>query len=257
LGETFPLRLQHNPAHIYFPGEHRSVDYREGIFVGYRYYDTKSMEVMFPFGHGLSYTRFEYSNLSVNKNEFSDNEVLKISLTVKNIGAQAGAEVVQVYVHDKASGAVRPVKELQAFQKIHLNKNESQTIGVELDRRAFTYFHPEMKDWYAESGEFDILVGSSSRDIRLHTTVTLNSSQEYKRVIDKYTPFRDIINHPTGRPFVENILESFGTSIDSDKPEDHEAKAIFLSLPLIKSVNFSHGNFSEEMLERLISDLNG
>jgi len=257
LGETFPLRLQHNPAHIYFPGEHRSVDYREGIFVGYRYYDTKSMEVMFPFGHGLSYTRFEYSNLSVNKNEFSDNEVLKISLTVKNIGAQAGAEVVQVYVHDKASDVVRPVKELQAFQKIHLNKNESQTIGFELDRRAFTYFHPEMKDWYAESGEFDILVGSSSRDIRLHTTVTLNSSQEYKRVIDKYTPFRDIINHPTGRPFVENILESFGTSIDSDKPEDHEAKAIFLSLPLIKSVNFSHGNFSEEMLERLISTLNG
>lgn len=256
LGETFPMRLQHNPAHIYFPGEHRSVDYREGIFVGYRYYDTKSMEVMFPFGHGLSYTRFEYSNLTINKSEFSDNEVLKISLTVKNIGTRAGAEVVQVYVHDKASDVVRPVKELQAFAKIHLNANESQTIDFELDREAFMYFHPEIKDWYAESGEFDILVGSSSRDIRLHTTVTLNSSQKYKRVIDKYTPFRDIIDHPAGRPFVENILESFGTSIDSDKPEDYEAKAIFLSLPLIKSVNFSHGNFSEEMLESLIENLN-
>jgi len=238
LGETFPLRLQHNPAHLYSPGEHRSVDYREGIFVGYRYYDTKSMEVMFPFGHGLSYT------------------TLKISLTVKNIGSRAGAEVVQVYVHDKASEVARPVKELQAFKKIHLNKNESKVIDFELDKQAFSYFHPEIKNWYAESGEFDILVGSSSRDIRLHATVTLNSSQEYKRIIDKYTPFRDIIDHPTGRPFVENILENFGTSIDSEKPEDHEAKAIFLSLPLIKSVNFSHGAFSEDMLESLIATLN-
>jgi len=256
LGETFPLRMQHNPAHLYAPGEHRSVDYREGIFVGYRYYDAKSMEVMFPFGHGLSYTRFEYSKLTLNKCEFNDNEVLKISLTVKNIGTRAGAEIVQLYVHDRASELVRPIKELQAFTKIKLDPNESQTIDFELDKRAFTYFHPEMKTWYAESGEFDILVGSSSRDLRLHTTVTLNSSQEHKRVIDKYTPFRDIINHPVGRPFVETILEDFGTSIDSEKPEDYEAKAIFLSLPLIKSVNFSHGSFSEEMLESLIAALN-
>lgn len=256
LSESFPLRLQHNPSHLYFPGSNRNVDYREGIFVGYRYYDTKSMEVMFPFGHGLSYTDFEYSDLVLNSKEFSDSDTLKVTCTIKNIGKRAGAEVVQLYVHDKASELPRPIKELQAFTKVYLESGASADIHLELNRRSFTYFDTALGEWFAESGDFDILVGSSSRDIRLRETVTLHSTQKRVRIFDKFSPLRDLQDHPIGRPFVEKMLQNFGTSLDSDEPEDHEAKAIFLSLPLIKSVNFSEGTFSEAMLEDFIRKIN-
>ncbi len=256
LAESFPLRLQHNPSHLFFPGQNREVTYREGIYVGYRYYDTKSMEVMFPFGHGLSYTTFEYSNLLVDKKEFSDSDTLKIRCAILNTGDCAGAEVVQLYVRDVESTLPRPIKELKGFAKINLEPGEQQQVEFELSKADFSYYDDTLHTWFAESGEFQLLVGSSSRDIRLYETVQLHSSQVREVVYDRFSPLRDLVDHPIGRPFVEKILKDFGTSLESDKPEDIEAKAIFLSLPLIKSVNFSHGQFSMDMLDKFLGDLN-
>ncbi len=256
LGESFPLRLQHNPAHLNFPGFNREVTYHEGIFVGYRYYDTKSIEVMYPFGHGLSYTTFEYSNILVDKKELTDKDTLKVRFRVKNTGKLAGAEVAQLYVRDVVSTFPRPVKELKAFKKVYLEAGEEQLVEFELTKTDFSYYDDRQSCWFAESGEFQLLIGSSSRDIRLHEMILLESSQQRIPHFDRYSPMRDLLNHPAGQAFVKNILKSFGTSMESDKPEDIQARAIFLSLPAVKAVNFSHGAFSLDMLDSFLATLN-
>ncbi len=146
--------------------------YEEGIFVGYRWYEHKGIEVQFPFGHGLSYTNFEYSDLRIRHGN-QDPEVI-VSVCIRNCGPCAGAEVVQVYVADPDSELERPKKELKEFKKIMLAPGESSTVGFLLDSRAFAYWHPERRDWYVEPGIFRVLVGSSSVDIRLEGTITLD-----------------------------------------------------------------------------------
>ena len=128
LAESFPLHLQDSPSYLNFPGERGKVEYREGVFVGYRYYDKRNMEVLFPFGHGLSYTQFSYSDLQIEKTRITDQEALTVSCVVKNIGAQFGKEVVQLYVGDKECEVNRPVRELKGFKKIALNPGESKKI---------------------------------------------------------------------------------------------------------------------------------
>jgi len=163
LPTTFPKRLQDNPAYINYPGENSQVYYGEGLFVGYRYYDKKDVAPLFPFGHGLSYTTFAYRNLVLNQ----AGEAVRVSLDVQNTGQRAGAEIVQVYVRDVQSRLVRPEKELKAFAKVELGPGESKTVTLTLDREALSYYDPTVKGWVAEPGEFEVLVGSSSRDIRL------------------------------------------------------------------------------------------
>jgi len=141
------------------------VRYGEGIFVGYRYYDAKGIGPLFPFGHGLSYTSFEYGDLRVSET-VKPGEPVSVSVTVKNTGDRAGKEVVQLYVRDMASSLPRPVKELKRFAKISLQPGESQTVRFELDSRALSFYDPERKAWVAEPGDFEVLIGSSSRDIR-------------------------------------------------------------------------------------------
>ncbi len=140
--------------------------YGEGLFIGYRYYDAKEMPVLFPFGYGLSYTTFAYSNPRVSAKNFKDVDGLTVSVDVTNTGKMAGKEIVQVYVHDQKSGLVRPPKELKGFAKVELQPGETSTVSIELDFRAFAYYHPEYKQWITEDGEFDILIGASSADIR-------------------------------------------------------------------------------------------
>jgi beta-glucosidase len=168
---TFPKQLEDNPAYTNYPGS-REVRYGEGIFVGYRYYDEKAVEPLFPFGHGLSYTSFEYSGLHVSE-QATIGDPVRLSIAVENTGTVAGKEVVQVYVHDVTSSLVRPPKELKGFAKVALEPGEKETVQLTLDRRAFAFYDPYRKDWIVEPGHFEILVGSSSRDIRAVAAVNL------------------------------------------------------------------------------------
>jgi beta-glucosidase len=170
---TFPVRLEDSPAYINasYPGC-REVNYGEGIFVGYRYYDQKDVTPLFPFGHGLSYTSFTYNNLKVTKKVKAGGKV-EVSLTVTNSGKAAGKEVVQLYVSDRKSSLPRPPKELKGFAKLALEPDEAGQVAFTLDERAFSYYDPHKQAWIAEPGEFDVLVGSSSRDIRVKGKVVL------------------------------------------------------------------------------------
>ena len=152
------------------------MEYRESIYVGYRYFDTANKQVQFPFGHGLSYTTFEYSDLTLSSDAINENDGLTVTLKVKNTGDRAGAEVVQLYVQDVESTIFRPVKELKGFKKVFLEAGEETTVTFTLDSRSFAYYNVLINDWHVESGDFNILVGASSRDISLTGTVNVTSA---------------------------------------------------------------------------------
>ncbi|RNI29660.1 glycosyl hydrolase [Rufibacter immobilis] len=170
---SFPKRLQDSPAHALgqYPGDKDTIrlEYREDIFVGYRYFDTYKVAPLFSFGHGLSYTSFGYSNLDVRQ----DGDAVQVRLQVQNTGRLAGAEVVQVYVNDEQASVKRPEKELKGFQKVFLRPNESKTVTLTLPKDAFQFYDEAKRQWVLEPGKFQILVGSSSRDIREQAEVTL------------------------------------------------------------------------------------
>jgi len=169
---TFPKRLADNPTFINYPGA-KEVLYGEGIFVGYRYYDARDVEPLFPFGFGLSYTTFAYSDLRVLPQEAQAGEPIEVAVTVTNTGDRAGKEVVQLYVHDRASTLARPPKELKGLKKVFLEPGESTVVNLVLDQRALSFYDPDREQWVAEPGEFEVLVGSSSRDVRARATFKL------------------------------------------------------------------------------------
>jgi beta-glucosidase len=151
-----------------YPGANGKVDYEEGLYVGYRHFDKHNIEPQFPFGHGLSYTKFAYSDLKV-----SPGEPAQVSLNLRNGGSREGAEVVQLYVRDVQSSVDRPVKELKAFRRVVLKPGETQTVAFALDKSALAFYDVTRKDWVVEPGTFEVLVGASSRDIRLKATFEL------------------------------------------------------------------------------------
>ncbi len=177
LAETFPVHLQDNPSFHYFPGGPATVEYRESIYIGYRYYDSVQQDLLFPFGFGLSYTTFEYSDLQLSANNIKDADTLTVTLKVKNTGKVAGQEIVQLYVRDVEATVFRPEKELKGFAKVALEAGEETAVSIDLSKRAFSYYNPGLGDWCVESGVFDILIGASSQDIRLQVTVEVESSQ--------------------------------------------------------------------------------
>ena len=179
LTETFPQRLEDNPAYINYPGENGHVHYGEGLFVGYRYYEKRHIAPLFPFGFGLSYTTFEYSNLHLSAAEISSQDTLQVSVAITNTGSRAGKEVVQLYVRDIESHLQRPEKELKAFAKVALEPDESKTITLSLDRMSFAYYDDLAHEWTAEAGEFEVLVGASSQDIRARAKFNLTTSTHF------------------------------------------------------------------------------
>lgn len=164
---TFPKKFEDSPAFNNYPGANGNVKYAEGIFVGYRYFDKYDVEPQFPFGYGLSYTEFVYTNLQIVPKMGSENTPVYVSLEVKNIGKYEGKEIVQLYVHQIESSLERPNKELKAFKKINLKSNEKQKVEFTLNKDNLAFYNPEKKQWVVEPGKFEILLGSSSRDIRL------------------------------------------------------------------------------------------
>ncbi|MFZ3071565.1 MAG: glycoside hydrolase family 3 C-terminal domain-containing protein [Anaerolineaceae bacterium] len=168
---SLPFRLEDNPAFINYPGE-RSVNYGEGVFVGYRYYDTCDIAPRFAFGHGLSYTSFEYGNLQFPQS-LKTGQAAQICFTIKNAGERSASEIAQVYVHDVQASVQRPVHELKGFRRVSLEPGEEVQVQLSLDERAFAFFDQDRHKWVTEPGYFEVQVGSSSRDIRLSASIKL------------------------------------------------------------------------------------
>ena len=179
LPQTFPMKLADNPSYLNFPAENGKLYYGEGIFVGYRYYDEKQITPLFPFGFGLSYTTFAYSNLRLSTQHLDPDQTLRVEIDITNTGTRAGKEIVQLYIHDQQARLRRPQKELKAFAKVTLEAGESQTLTISLDRSALAYYDDQLKSWIAEAGTFTVLLGSSSQHIHQTASFTLNETTQY------------------------------------------------------------------------------
>jgi len=180
LAESWPLKLEDNPSYNYFPGYPLTVEYREGIFVGYRYYDSAQKPVRFPFGFGLSYTSFKYSDLKLNKKDLAEREELFASCTVKNIGQIEGSEVVQLYVSLVNPTIFRAAQELKGFQKVTMKPGEEKQVEFNLPVRDLAFYNTTSSEWQVENGTYEVRIGSSSRDIRLRDHVKVSSSCKYE-----------------------------------------------------------------------------
>ena len=260
LAETWPARLQDNPSYLNFPGEDGVVTYAEGIFVGYRYYDKKEMPVLFPFGHGLSYTSFAYSGLRTDKDEMTEGETLCVSVDVANTGLRAGRASVQLYVRAPRSAVRRPVRELRDFAKVSLEPGETKTVRFTLDRRAFAYYEPKVHDFYVESGQYVVEIGESSRDIRLSKTVSVEGAKQLPFAVDMTTPLGRLAGHPACGSVIADLIAAFDTSSDREQTaamgegSEKMMRNMALEMPLGAAVSFGH--MSAEELQGLIDTIN-
>jgi len=260
LAETFPVKLSDTPAAFNFPGEQGDVLYGERIFVGYRYYDEKQIEPLFPFGHGLSYTKFEYSDIKVSEEEITDKDDLQVTITVKNIGSVAGKETVQIYVSDKESTLQRPVKELKKFAKVELVPGEEKEITFNLEKRDFSYYDAKREMWIAESGDFMISAAASSQDIRQTAALILNSTQEIPLLVDEYTFVKALWDNEETREILKEFIPNWigGWVYGEDKTlDDAQIPGFFLEHPLIKFPYITHDEMSHQDVKEIIERCKG
>jgi beta-glucosidase len=252
LAETFPMRLEDTPAFINWPGGAGKVQYGEGLFIGYRYYDARKLPVQFPFGFGLSYTTFAYSIPKVSKKSFKDSEGVTVSVDVTNTGKLAGKEIVQLYVHDQKSGLVRPEKELKGFAKVELKPGETKTVTIPLDFRSFAYYHPAYKMWITEDGDFDLLIGASSADIRETLTVSLKSTVELPCILTMESTIREWTEDKRGKvvfgQFYNEVMakgkERFGGE-GADESRGMDVLDMFGDMPLVSVLLFIQEQLKE------------
>ena len=259
LAETIPVKLADNPSYLNFGGGDK-VEYREGVFVGYRYYDTKQMEVAYPFGYGLSYTTFAYSNLQISNTNPTEKDTITVSVDVTNTGSIAGKEIVQLYVKDMTASTTRPEKELKGFEKVQLAPGETKTVTMELDKRSFSWYNTELHDWYAASGKYEILIGASSRDIRLSETIELSSSQVIPMHIHMNTTLGELFNNPDTKEAAKELelLKKLKETLEEGKPasvfepenEDEEALLkgynLLTGKPVIYAANVSEEDLADD-----------
>lgn len=239
LTETIPHRIEDTPAFGNFPGELGHVRYGEGVLVGYRWYDTRGMDVAYPFGHGLSYTTFGYSDLSATQTS--------VSVTVTNTGSVAGAEVVQVYVRDPEASVLRPVRELKAFGKVALAPGESSTLTFELTRRDLSYWHTGLGRWVVEGGEFVVEVGASSRDIRGSVSIQVEGDPLWGE-LTAMSSIAEWFTHPVGGPLMRAAL------ITPDMPPlDEATEAMLGQMPAKVLVTFGMTTFTLQELDALVA----
>ncbi|MFV0465244.1 MAG: glycoside hydrolase family 3 C-terminal domain-containing protein [Lachnospiraceae bacterium] len=260
LAETFPKKLSDNPSFLSF-GDAEKVYYTERDYVGYRYYDAKDMEVLFPFGFGLSYTSFEYSNLKLDKSQVTDQEMLTVSVDITNTGHAFGKEIVQLYVSDRTHTVRRPLKELKGFTKVSLAPGETKAVVFTLDKRSFAWYNTELGDWYAASGAYHILVGSSSDNMLQTASVELESTVEVPVKMDMNTTLGVLLTHPkykdAGMELIEKMSVVFGGgSSDSDNSAigDDMMTAMAYSMPLRNMVSF--GIMQKEEVLAFIDKMN-
>ncbi len=250
LPESFPKKLEDNPSYLFYGGEGNTAVYSEGVFVGYRYYETKQMEVAYPFGYGLSYTTFAYRNLKVSKEEMDDTQAVRVSVDVTNTGKCTGREVVQLYVAPPETRVRRPVRELKEFAKVRLEPGETQTVTFRLDKRAFAYWSCADHDWLVQDGAYRIQICSDSHTVVLEDAVTVHSTVE--RVLEPLNPdtiFMDLAEYPPEAtaqilPMVQQAMSLFGgegeaTEAANEAISDDMSNAMLQYMPLRGVVSFS------------------
>ena len=274
LAETFPLRLEDNPSYLDFPGSRDKVQYSEGVFIGYRYYDKKNMDVLFPFGHGLSYTTFRYSNMRIEINgiisntieentiKSRDTDLVKVYIDIANTGSMAGAEIVQLYVKNFIGLENRPEKELKNFEKVFLEPGETKTACMELDFRSFAYFNETLKDWFVESGTYGILIGASSRDIKCSAEIKIMASKKIPFHACETTTCKDVeLFADNTKPLDEMLLKSMPDEKKTGNAADYEKalgtmKTIFEETPVHSILSFSSSALKYEYIQETLKKLN-
>ena len=265
LPETFPLKMEHNPSYLSYGGEGDVAVYREGVFVGYRYYDKKAMDVLFPFGYGLSYTTFEYAGLTLSADHIRDTETLTATVRVKNTGSVPGKEVVQLYVSDVESSVFRPVRELKGFEKVTLAPGEEKIVSFTLDKRAFAYWNSDLHDWHVETGDFRIQIGRSSRDISLEAKVAVESTAKIPAVWSVNSIFMDLMKSEQAvqilKPLMDGMIATLGggpagSDVAQSAISAEMLQAMLAYSPLRSVISFSGGAVTYGQLEQMVAALN-
>ena len=264
LPESFPVKLEDNPSYLTYGGEGDVAVYAEGVFVGYRYYDRKKMDVLFPFGHGLSYTTFAYTNLRLSADRIRDTDTLTVSVDVTNTGKRAGKTVVQLYVGDRECEVFRPVRELKDFAKISLEPGETKTVTFTLSKRAFAYWNVKLHDWFVESGAFTVEIGRSSRDIALSAEVYVEGTQTVPMTVTPDTIYLDLMKNEKARRVLAPMMDK-KRLLDNENESSSEAaaeaitdemnEAMFLYSPLRAMVSFDQ-SMTYDQVQALADEIN-
>ena len=264
LPESFPLKLEDNPSYLTYGGEGDVAVYAEGVFVGYRYYDKKKMDVLFPFGYGLSYTTFAYANLRLSADRIRDTDTLTVSVDVTNTGKRAGKTVVQLYVGDRECEVFRPVRELKDFAKISLAPGETKTVTFNLSQRAFAYWNVKLHDWFVESGAFTVEIGRSSRDIALSAEVYVEGTKTVPMTVTPDTIYLDLMKNEKARRVLAPMMEK-KRLLDNENDSSSEAaseaiteemnEAMFLYSPLRAMVSFDQ-SMTYDQVQALADEIN-
>jgi len=269
LSETFPQRLEDTPAFLDFPGRNGHARYGEGLFIGYRYYDKKKIQPLFPFGHGLSYATFSYSGIQTSAAAAKDTDVVSVEAKVKNTGKVTGKEVVQLYVRNSAAELFRPEKELKHFAKVELKPGEEKTVRFELSYRDFAHYDARVHSWQASSGPYTILVGGSSASLPLEATVDIQATGLKYPKLTRNSLLKELNRSPMGQMVYQQMMAGMMQAMQggakpaaSPDEEANRRKAaammeVFMrETPLRNMVNMSQGQFTEEMLEGLLKQMN-
>lgn len=260
--ETWPVDFRHNPSHPNYAL--KDVEYREGIFVGYRHYDMHGINPRFRFGYGLSYTTFEYDEPTVSASAITEGDPLTVTVDVKNTGSRAGAEIVQLYVgQDVCASVPRPVKELKGFEKVWLEPGETKTVKFELDRRAFAYWNDAAKAWVVDSGSFTVSVAPSSCPFcQKKMSVQVTSTSAKPRPLTLYSTFGELMSFPGAMEIVGPMMAQSmpaGMDMSDDGGEGMlgmDMKEMMMGSPIKMILSFGGGAISEEQLLGLLSTLN-
>lgn len=261
LAETWIQKLSDSSSSLNYGGVYGNVNYAEGVYVGYRYYDKKEMDVLFPFGHGLSYTSFEYSDIKISNTEMKDTDTLTVTCTIKNTGKVKGKEAVQLYVKNLQSEIGRPIRELKGFEKVELEPGKEKTVTFILDKRSFAYYEMALKDWYVESGEYTIEIGASSRDIRLEKSINVTGTVEIPYVYTTLSPVLSLLKTEKGRALLSQITSSSARMEESKEQTktlgdgaEKMMQKMMMEMPIGAMANF--GSISGEQLAGMIQMLN-
>ncbi len=296
LAETYPLCESDVPCSSHYPATGLTAEHRESVYVGYRYYDTAKKEVLFPFGYGLSYTEFEYSDITLSSDKIKDTDTLTVTCRIKNVGKRDGAEIIQLYVRDEESTLFRPEKELRDFCKVFLRAGEEKEISFRLSKRAFAYYNISINDWHVETGTFEILIAASGRDIRLRAKVEVESSlpqaeipdyrqsapcyyeaavknvpdEQYRAILGRDIPptlHRDTDKFTSESCFADAKDTKWGKRIikiitggkysDPDAPGAEEWRSAVFEIPIRNIYNSNRSPLTEETAEGILMLLNG
>lgn len=267
LAETFPLRLEDTPCYLIYGKGFDNAVYQEGVFVGYRYYTSRKMETAFPFGYGLSYTTFAYSDLQLDKKEMSDKEHVEVSVKVKNTGKRAGKTVVQLYVAAPETEVVRPVRELRGFEKVSLEAGEEKTVTFTLDERAFAYWNTQIHDWYAEEGTYKVMIGENADQMCVGEEITVHPTKELPKTYSLNTCLGELMRDPKAQtvmvPFMQGMAQNDAAMDMAEANENDQSgvvnqemmAAMMEGMPLRQLLSFVPG-IKREMLEQMVNALN-